>query len=285
VVRERRPADARPVVFPTVCPVCHSPLEREPEEAVIRCTGGLVCAAQQKAALRHFASRRAMDIEGLGGKLLDQLVDAGLVVNAASLYQLDRDTLASLERMGEKSADNLLAALEASKQTTLPRFLFALGIREVGEATALALARHFGSWEAIAEADEAALLAVPDVGPVVADHLRQFFDSEASLAVVAALREAGVHWPDLPTAAAEALPLDGQTWVVTGRLESMGRSEAKALLQGLGAKVAGSVSARTGCVVAGPGAGAKLGKAAELGIEVIDEEQFLLRLRELGVAE
>tara|TARA_R110001592_G_scaffold363395_1_gene687561 strand:+ start:77228 stop:79258 length:2031 start_codon:yes stop_codon:yes gene_type:complete len=283
VVLEQRPADARAIVFPTSCPVCGSAVERAADEAVVRCMGGLVCAAQQKAAIKHFASRRAMDIDGLGDKLVEQLVDEGLVVNVGSLYQLRREQLLELERMGEKSADNLLAALQKSKQTTLARFIFALGIREVGEATALALARHFGSWEAIADASEERLLEVSDVGPVVADHLRQFFDSASSLAVVKALRDAGVSWQDL-TVDSEDLPLSGQTWVVTGKLEQMGRDDAKAHLQALGAKVAGSVSAKTTRVVAGPGAGSKLAKAHELEIDVIDEAAFLAFLADHGVA-
>lgn len=283
VVLAQRPADARVIVFPTSCPVCGSAVERATDEAVVRCMGGLVCAAQQKAAIRHFASRRAMDIDGLGDKLVEQLVDEGLVVNVGSLYQLRREQLLELERMGEKSADNLLAALQKSKQTTLARFIFALGIREVGEATALALARHFGSWEAIADASEERLLEVSDVGPVVADHLRQFFDSASSLAVVKALRDAGVSWQDLKVAT-ENLPLSGQTWVVTGKLEQMGRDDAKAHLQALGAKVAGSVSAKTTRVVAGPGAGSKLAKAHELEIDVIDETAFLAFLADHGVA-
>lgn len=283
VVLARRPEDARSVDFPTSCPVCGSPVEREPDEAVLRCMGGLVCAAQQKAAIKHFSSRRAMDVDGLGDKLVEQLVDEGLLKNVAGLYSLSRDQLLGLERMGEKSADNLLLALEKSKNTTLPRFVFALGIREVGEATALSLARHFGSWEAMASATEEQLLQVDDVGPVVADHLVQFFDSASSMEVVSALRTAGVHWPDLEVTRPEDLPLAGQTWVVTGKLEQLGRNEAKALLQDLGAKVAGSVSARTTCVVAGPGAGSKLGKATELGVEVLGEEAFLVLLAEHGV--
>jgi len=277
VVLERRPADAAAIAFPESCPVCGSAVERAGDEAVLRCMGGLVCPAQQKAAIRHFASRRAMDIEGLGDKLVDQLVDEGLVDNVAGLYQLQREQLLALERMGEKSADNLLQSLERSKHTSLPRFIFALGIREVGEATALALARHFGSWEALAQASEEQLLQVTDVGPVVADHLVQFFDSASSLAVVEQLRAAGVSWPDLAVSAAE-LPLSGQTWVVTGKLEALSRDEAKARLQALGAKVAGSVSAKTTCVVAGPGAGSKLARANELGIEVLDEAAFLALL-------
>ena len=284
VVAGRRAADAREVVFPQCCPVCGSPVEREPGEAVLRCMGGLVCAAQQKAAIRHFVSRRAMDIDGLGDKLVEQLVDEGLVENVAGLYRVSREQLLNLERMGEKSADKLLAALQASKQTSLARFLFALGIREVGEATALSLARHFGNWEALAAASEEQLLEVDDVGPVVADHLRQFFDSSSSLEVVALLRASGVVWPDLERTAPERLPLAGQTWVVTGKLETMGRNDAKGYLQGLGAKVAGSVSARTTCVVAGPGAGSKLSRAAELGVEVVDEAVFIERLEAMGVS-
>ena len=283
VVAAERPAAARPVVFPQRCPVCNSPLERESQGAVWRCLGGLVCAAQQKAAIRHFASRRAMDIDGLGDKLVEQLVDAGLVANVAGLYQLQREQLLGLERMGEKSADNLLQALDASRQTSLARFIYALGIREVGEATAGNLARHFGSWETLAAASRDQLLAVPDVGPVVADHLLQFFASRSSMQVVEQLRASGVHWPDVEVSAPQALPLAGQTWVVTGTLDSMGRSEARARLQELGARVAGSVSAKTSRVVAGPGAGSKLDRATELGIEVLDEAAFVALLRAQGI--
>ncbi len=283
VVTAERPADARAVSFPDRCPVCGSVVERAEDEAVIRCMGGLVCAAQQKAAIKHFASRRAMDIEGLGDKLVEQLVDEGLVENVAGLFHLERERLLQLERMGEKSVDNLLAAIEASKQTTLARFIFALGIREVGEATALNLARHFGNWEQLAAASTEQLLQVADVGPVVADHLAQFFASASSMAVVSALRQAGVCWPDLEVTPVEDLPLAGQTWVVTGKLEAMGRDEAKMRLQSLGAKVAGSVSAKTRCVVAGPGAGSKLARAAELDVEVIDEAAFLKLLDRHGV--
>lgn len=283
VVPEQRPASAAPVVFPATCPVCGSVVERAPDEAVLRCMGGLVCQAQQKAAIRHFVSRRALDVEGLGDKLVEQLVDRGLVHSVADIFTLPREQWLSLERMGEKSVDRLLAALEKSRETTLQRFIYALGIREVGEATAGNLARHFGSWEALVAADEEALLAVADVGPVVADHLRQFFDSGDSLAVVQALRDAGVHWPDVEPTATKELPLTGQTWVVTGTLEALGRNEAKAHLEALGARVAGSVSAKTHTVVAGPGAGSKLGKATELGIPVIDEAALLALLAEHGV--
>ncbi len=275
VISERRPKNAKPVVFPSRCPVCQSVVEREADEAVVRCMGGLVCAAQQKAAIKHFASRRAMDIDGLGDKLVEQLVDEGLVDSVAGLYGLSREQLVALERMGEKSADNLLDAFEKSKQTTLPRFIFALGIREVGEATALNLANHFGDWPDLVDASEEALLEVDDVGPVVADHLRQFFDSPSSLKVVEDLRAAGVTWPAIERVEASEQPLAGQTWVVTGKLEALSRNDAKAHLQSLGAKVAGSVSAKTSCVVAGPGAGSKLSKATELGVEVIDEAALL----------
>ncbi|MBE9538594.1 MAG: NAD-dependent DNA ligase LigA [Proteobacteria bacterium] len=285
VILDKRPQISHPIVFPTQCPICGSAVEREEDEATLRCMGGLVCAAQQKAAIKHFVSRRAMDVDGLGAKLVDQLVDEGLVENVASLYSMEAEQVLALERMAQKSFDNLQAALERSKETTLPRFIFSLGIREVGEATALSLARHFGSWENLAQASEQQLLEVEDVGPIVADHLLQFFDSATSMAVVAALRSAGVHWNDLEVTPATAQPLHGETWVVTGKLEALGRNEAKAHLQNLGAKVAGSVSQRTHCVVAGPGAGSKLSKAEDLGVEVIDEEQFLALLRTLGAIE
>ncbi|MCB1703264.1 MAG: NAD-dependent DNA ligase LigA [Halioglobus sp.] len=278
VVLERRPPSARAIEFPSRCPVCQSAIEREEGEAAWRCMGGLGCGAQQKAAIKHFVSRRAMDIDGLGDKLVEQLVDEGLVENVAGLYALSKEQLLTLERMGDKSADNLLAALEQSKHTSLARFVYALGIREVGEATALNLARHFGNWPALSSASETQLLQVDDVGPVVADHLLQFFDSAASMAVVEALQQAGVSWPDLEPRPPESLPLAEQVWVVTGKLESLSRDEAKARLQSLGAKVAGSVSAKTTCVVAGPGAGSKLTKANELGVKVIDEEALLALL-------
>ncbi|MDG2410619.1 MAG: NAD-dependent DNA ligase LigA [Halioglobus sp.] len=283
VVLDRRPRNARAVEFPTRCPVCDSKLEREEGEAVWRCVGGLICAAQQKAAIKHYVSRRAMDIDGLGDKLIEQLVDEGLVENVAGLYTLSRDVLQGLERMGEKSADNILRAVEKSKQTALPRFIFALGIREVGEATARNLALHFGAWEALVSASEDQLLDVDDVGPVVADHLRQFFDSSSSMELVAQLRNAGVSWPDVEKAQSSMQPLRGQTWVVTGKLEQLSRTEAKAHLLAIGAKVAGSVSAKTDCIVAGPGAGSKLAKAQELGVRVIDETALLAMLASHGI--
>lgn len=274
------------VTLPSACPACQSPVEREEGGAILRCLGGLVCPAQRKAAVRHFASRRAMDIDGLGERLVDQMVDAGLLHSVADLYVLSREQLLSLERMGEKSADNLLAALEASKSTSLARFLFALGVREVGEATARSLAAYFGNWQALAAADEDRLQEVDDVGPVVADHLRQFLDSPSAMAVVAALREAGVHWPevDAPRRAAASGPLAGETWVVTGKLETLTREDATAALQSLGARVSGSVSTRTTVLVAGAGAGSKLARAGKLGVAVIDEQSLLERLRAAGAA-
>ena len=283
VVKSKRPADARAIVFPDHCPVCESPVEAEPGEAVARCSGGLICAAQRKEAIKHFVSRKAMDIDGLGDKLVEQLVDQGLVDSVADLYALKAEQVAGLERMGDKSAENLMVSLESSKNTSLPRFLFALGIREVGEATARSLARHFRSFEALSAADEEALLAVDDVGPVVAHYIAEFFQQPHNLEAVTQLREAGVHWPDETPKEAVAEPLAGLTYVLTGTLEVMARNQAKAHLQELGAKVAGSVSAKTHCLVAGPGAGSKLTKAQELGVEVMDEAGLLALLREHGV--
>ncbi len=277
VLPERRPADARPIVIPSVCPVCGSEVFRAEGEAVTRCTGGLICAAQQKEAVRHFASRRAMDIEGLGERLVEVLVDEKLIGNVADLYHLKAEQVASLERMGEKSAANLVDAIEHSKQIALPRFLFALGIREVGEATALALANHFGSLQEIMLADEAAFLQVADVGPVVASHLTHFFAEPHNQEVIARLLEAGVSPSESEPQKPETLPLHGQTWVLTGTLEQLTRDEAKAALQQLGAKVAGSVSAKTSMVIAGEAAGSKLDKAQSLGI-AIENETFLLKV-------
>lgn len=278
VITARRPPDAKPVELPTHCPVCGSAVERLAEEAVARCSGGInVCAAQFKEGLLHFASRRAMNIDGLGDKIIDALVDAGLVRKAADIFGLTLEQLVSLPRMAEKSGSNLLSAINKARATTLQRFVYALGIRDVGEATALALARHFGSLDALMQADATALEEVPDVGPIVASRLTTFFAAEENRLAVEALRSAGVSWGDLVPAreAAETLPLAGQTWVLTGTLESMSRDDAKARLQALGAKVAGSVSAKTHGVIAGPGAGSKLDKAHELGLEVLDEAAFL----------
>ncbi|WP_374430804.1 NAD-dependent DNA ligase LigA [Ideonella dechloratans] len=254
------------------CPVCGSPIEREEGEVDWRCTGGLTCPAQRKQALLHFASRRAMDVEGLGDKLVDQLVDAGIVRAIPDIYKLGFTSLATLERMGDKSAQNLLAAIDKSKTTTLGRFLFSLGIRHVGEATAKDLARHFGNIDRLMDARVEELLEVNDVGPVVAESIRHFFDQPHHREVVEQLRAAGVHWPDEAGLASDApRPLLGQVLVLTGTLPTLSRDEAKALIEAAGGKVTGSVSKKTNYVVAGEEAGSKLDKARELGITVLDE--------------
>jgi len=258
---------------PARCPVCGSAVLRLPDEAVARCTGGLFCPAQRKQALLHFASRRALDIEGLGEKLVDQLVDAGMVKTPADLYALDPAGLAALERMGEKSAQNVLAALERSKRTTLARFIYALGIRSVGEATARDLARHFGALDPLVAADEEALQEVEDVGPVVAMSIRRFFAEKHNRDVIDALRRHGVRWEEgKARPAAPAGRLAGKTFVLTGTLPDMTRDEAAALITSRGGKVTGSVSKKTDYVVAGADAGSKLAKAEALGIAVLDED-------------
>ena len=274
VVLDRRPTITKAYFAPKLCPVCGSVVEREEDEAVLRCMGGLICGAQQREAIKHFASRKAMDIEGLGDKLVEQLVDEGLIDNVSGLYTLQHAQLMQLDRMGDKSARNLLQALEESKSTSLSRFIYSLGIREVGEATAGSLANHFGSWEALSEAGKDQLLEVEDVGPVVARHVLQFFQQPHNIAIVKALRMAGMHWPVITVKKADEMPLAGNTYVVTGTLEGMTRDEAKAELQALGAKVAGSVSKKTTAVVAGAAAGSKLTKAETLGIPILDEEAF-----------
>jgi DNA ligase (NAD+) len=279
VFPERRPADARELALPATCPVCGSAVVRAEGEAVARCSGGYFCAAQRRERLRHFASRLALDIEGVGEKLVDQLVDAGLAQSPADLYALDAARLEALERMGEKSAARLLEALERSKTTTLARFLYALGIRDVGESTALALARHFGSLDALIAADAERLLQVEDVGPVVAGHIVEFFAADANRAVVARLRAAGVHWPESATPSRALEQLAGLTFVVTGTLPTLSRDEAQQRLRAAGAKVAGSVSRKTSYVVAGVEAGSKLARAQELGIPVIDEAAMLELLK------
>ena len=271
VLLERRPADARQVQLPAGCPVCGSPVERDDDVAVARCTGAYRCSAQRKERLRHFAARRALDIEGVGEKLVDQLVEAGLVETPADLYSLDAARLAALERMGPKSAENIIAALQRSKDTTLARFLFALGVRDVGEATAASLATHFGALEPLMAADLVAVQQVPDVGPVIAAHVVEFFADPANREVVQRLREAGVHWPDAVRPAAGEQPLAGLTFVLTGTLETLQREEAEDALRALGAKATGSVSKKTSYVVAGRDAGSKLRKAEELGVPVLDE--------------
>ncbi len=274
VLPERRPPGAEPFAMPAHCPVCGSDAVREEGEADHRCTGGLFCPAQRKQALLHFASRRAMDIEGLGDKLVEQLVDAGIVRALPDVYRLGFVALAALDRMAEKSARNLVDALQKSKQTTLARFLYALGIRHVGETTAKDLARHFGTLDGVMAAGVDPLLQVPDVGPVVAESIHTFFAQPHNREVVEQLRAVGIHWPEGPPAPAALLPLAGKTFVLTGTLPPLGRDEAKDLLEAAGAKVSGSVSRKTHYVVAGEEAGSKLDKARELGVPVIDEARM-----------
>jgi DNA ligase (NAD+) len=271
VLLDKRVADAPQFTMPRVCPVCGSVAVREEDEADYRCTGGLFCSAQRKQAILHFAQRRAVEIEGLGDKLVDQLVDAKVIHTLPDLYRLGFAALAQLDRMADKSAQNIVAALEKSKQTTLPRFLFGLGIRHVGEATAKALAKHFGQLDTIMDASLEQLLEVDDVGPIVAQSLRTFFDQPHNREVVEQLRACGVTWTEGPPAPVTAKPLSGKTFVITGTLPTMGRDEAKDLIEAAGGKVAGSVSKKTTYVVAGAEAGSKLTKAQELGVAVLDE--------------
>ena len=271
VLLDKRVGDAPQFTMPRFCPVCASAAVREEEEADYRCTGGLFCSAQRKQAILHFAQRRAVEVEGLGDKLVDQLVDANVVKTLPDLYRLGFAALASLDRMAEKSAQNIVDALQKSKQTTLPRFLFGLGIRHVGEATAKELARHFGRLDAIADASEEQLLGVADVGPIVAKSLRTFFDQAHNREVVEQLRACGLTWEEGEPAAVAPQALAGKTFVITGTLPTLGRDEAKDMLEAAGAKVAGSVSKKTSYVVAGAEAGSKLDKARELGVPVIDE--------------
>lgn len=278
VVESDRPADAREIVFPQHCPVCGSDVERVEGEAVTRCTGGLICGAQRKEALKHFVSRRAMDVDGMGDKIIDQLVEKEYVKTPADLFRLTAGKLTGLDRMGPKSAQNVVAALEKAKLTTLPRFLYALGIREVGEATAANLARHFGELERVMNADLDALIAVPDVGKVVAAHVRNFMEEESNREVIRELtEEIGIHWPAVAVIKAEEIdsPFAGKTVVLTGSLSQMNRDDAKARLVALGAKVSGSVSKKTDLLIAGEAAGSKLAKAQELGIPVIDEAEMI----------
>jgi len=268
VISERRPAGTQKFQLPTSCPVCHSHVVRVAGEAIARCSGGLFCPAQRKESIKHFASRRAMDIEGLGDKLVEQLVEKELISHVSDLYSLTVEDLAGLERMAEKSASNLVEALQRSQSTTLPRFIYALGIREVGEATAQTLAREFGDLDLLMAADIEALEAVRDVGPVVAKRIREFFSEQHNRVVIAALREAGVHWPVVEKP--QAQPFAGKTFVLTGTL-SMPRAELKERLQSLGARVAGSVSRQTDFVVVGDNPGSKHDKALKLGIPVLDE--------------
>ncbi|MCX7168657.1 MAG: NAD-dependent DNA ligase LigA [Rhodocyclales bacterium] len=263
-----------PFALPKTCPVCRSAVERPEDEAIARCTGGLFCPAQRKGALLHFAGRRAMDIEGLGDKLVEQLVDNAIVKTPADLYKLGLLAMANLERMAEKSASNILAAIEKSKTTTLARFIFALGIRNVGEATAKDLARHFGNLDAVMAADVDRLQQVPDVGPIVAASIARFFAEPHNVEVIEQLRAAGVNWPDGAPSAVANSPIAGKTFVLTGTLPALTRDEAKDMIEALGGKVAGSVSKKTDYVVAGAEAGSKLDKAQALGVTILDETQF-----------
>lgn len=287
VLSERRPKGAKPFVMPAKCPECGSAVLRLEGEAVARCTGGLICPAQRKQALLHFASRRAMDIEGLGDRLVDQLVDAKLVRTPADLYRLGVAKLAALERMAEKSAANVVAGIEKSKNTTLARFIFALGIRHVGETTAKDLARHFGRLDPLMSASEAQLLEVPDVGPVLAESIARFFAEPHNREGIEALRAVGVHWPEhAPQVVAKtAAPLAGLTFVLTGTLPSLSRDAAKAMIEAGGGKAAGSVSTKTDYVIAGADAGSKLERATELGVPVLDEAGFLKLLADQGVSQ
>ncbi|MGO2335410.1 NAD-dependent DNA ligase LigA [Providencia sp.] len=278
VVMSERPADSRAIVFPTHCPVCGSDVERVEGEAVARCTAGLVCGAQRKEALKHFVSRRAMDVDGMGDKIIDQLVEKEYVKTPADLYQLSAGKLTGLDRMGPKSAQKLIDALEKSKQTTLARFIYALGIREVGEATAANLAAHYHTLDALIAADEDSLKTVQDVGHVVAKHVVNFFREEHNQAVIADLvAKANIQWPEVKVVNSEEIdsPFAGKTVVLTGSMNILTRDEAKDKLIALGAKVAGSVSKKTDMVIAGEAAGSKLAKAIELGIKVIDEEELI----------
>ena len=274
-----REAYVRNFRMPAACPVCASPVRREKGSLEHRCSGGLTCGAQRKQALLHFAGRRAMDIEGLGDKLVEQIVDAGLVRSLPDLYSLDVATLAALERMAERSAANLAAALQASKQTTLARFLFALGIRHVGESTAKDLARHFGSLDALMDASAEQLLGVNDVGPIVAESVVQFFAQPQHREIVRRFREAGVTWPEAGAGEQGPRPLAGQTLVLTGTLPTLSRDQAQALIEAAGGKVSGSVSKKTRYVIAGAEAGSKLAKAQELGVAVLDEAGLMALLQ------
>lgn len=268
------------IVFPKACPECGSDVDRQDGEAVVRCVGGMSCSAQLKAVIRHFASRKAMDIEGLGDKLIDQLVDEALITTVADLFSLDVASVSGLERMGQKSSENLIEAIDQSKATTLPRLIYALGIREVGEATARALASHFLTLDEVMAAPVETLEDVDDVGPIVAKHIRAFVLDSRNREVITALLAAGVNWPAVSIASGDG-PLAGTIWVVTGKLESMGRDDAEQRLRALGAKTASSVSAKTTTVLAGPGAGSKRKKAEALGLEIIDESEWVTLMEEL----
>jgi DNA ligase (NAD+) len=279
-IPEKRPKGTHVVPIPKHCPICHAEVIKPEGEAVARCMGGLYCHAQLVESIKHFTSRRAMDIEGLGDKLVELLVDEKLINDVSDIFKLQEAALAALPRMGEKSAQNLLEAIEISKKTTLPRFLFSLGIRGVGEATALSLAQHFGDLEKIIMADEASLEAVSDIGPIISANIRGFFHQKHNLQLIQKLQDFGVHWPKIVKASVEKLPFSGKSVVLTGTLASLSRDEAKEKLVALGAKVSGSVSAKTDFVVAGESPGSKYDKAKALGVKIIEEAEFLKLLKE-----
>jgi DNA ligase (NAD+) len=282
VIHEKRPPESERFNIPASCPVCGSPVLRQAGEAVARCTGSLICPAQRVQGILHFASRRALDVQGLGDKLVEQLVSRNEIHDVADLYQLTQKRLEQLERMGEKSAANLMAELEKSKSITLARFLYALGIKDVGEATARALAAHFGTLEAIAEATEETLETVPDIGPAIAANIAAFFRQPRNLDIIARLRKVGIHWPEAEERST-GKPLAGLTFVLTGTLQCMGREEAKKKLLELGAKVTESVSKKTSFVVVGAEPGSKFDRATELGVPILDEAGFLRKLRQGGL--
>lgn len=284
VVLDKRPANAKVIEFPSTCPVCDSSVFKAEGEAVLRCTGGLFCGAQRKEAIKHFASRKAIDIDGLGDKLVEQLVDEKLIATAADLFRLTELSVSTLERMGQKSAAKLIAGMEKARQTTLPKFIYSLGIREVGETTANNLAHHFLTFDALKNADEEALQQVPDVGVIVAKNILEFFKQEHNIEVVSDLTSF-MSWPQIKTLAADEQPLLNKTFVLTGTLNQMGRNEAKAALQSLGAKVSGSVSAKTDYLVAGEKAGSKLTKAQDLGVAVLTEDEMIDLLKENNITD
>ncbi|MGP9688831.1 NAD-dependent DNA ligase LigA [Psychrobacter sp. AOP22-C1-C5] len=274
---DQRPENSEPVTLPSICPVCDSPVVLPEDEALARCTGGLFCPAQQQEALIHFVSRRAMDIDGLGASWLISFFEHGLVKTVADIYKLHehQDEMVNFEKLGEKSVQNIITAIDASKHTTLARFIYALGIRGVGEGTAQNFAQQFGDLDALMNADIETLIKTPDVGEITAELTYKFFRAPHNIEVITALREAGVHWDKVERKATTGLPLDGQTWVITGALSSMARDEAKAKLQALGAKVSGSISAKTTALLAGEKAGSKMAKAEKLGVKVVGEDEFL----------
>ena len=283
VWHDQRPADSEPVTLPSTCPVCDSPVVLPEDEALARCTGGLFCPAQQQEALIHFVSRRAMDIDGLGASWLISFFEHGLVKTVADIYQLHNhaDKMVTFEKLGEKSVQNIINAIEASKHTTLARFIYALGIRGVGEGTAQNFAQQFGDLDSLMAASIETLIKTPDVGEITAELTYKFFRAPHNIEVINSLLEAGVYWDKVEQVASDGLPLDGQTWVITGALDSMARDEAKAKLQALGAKVSGSISAKTTALLAGDKAGSKLTKAEKLGVKIVAEEEFLTMLTEV----